>query len=348
MIRHFITTIVLVAIFAPSLALAQSKLDAITLMDGTSVKGTLSQMTKTEVTVEKSSIPTKIPVNKIKEIAFSGSLPYRSIVRFVKNGNYEDALNKIKDFDKSTLTRKILVSEIDAMTALCKAELAATGSSEVKRDAVSALKTFITANPNSYHYFDFMERLGDLQASQGDFKSAETSYTELARSGWPEYKLRAALLTGEMLLLQGQYKTAEQRFDLVIANTRSGEPLGDRQKLMATLNKAQCMAATNRGADALKMVDKVIAENDPADGPLFAKAYLAKGSCFLKIPNKTKEAALAYLHVDVLYFAQASAHAEALYHLGKIWTKLNKPQRSIQARQTLKKRYSGSSWAQQP
>ena len=44
------------ALVAPTLALAQSSSDIVTKLDSTSVKGTLSQMTKTEVTIEKNRI----------------------------------------------------------------------------------------------------------------------------------------------------------------------------------------------------------------------------------------------------------------------------------------------------
>ena len=84
--------------------------------------------------------------------------------------------------------------------------------------------------------------------------------------------------------------------------------------------------------------EQVIAQASPEDAAVHARAYNVLGAS-LKKAGRTKEALLAYLHVDVLYASQAQAHAEALRNLAELWSAVNQPQRAAQALQTLQDRY---------
>jgi hypothetical protein len=54
---------------------------------------------------------------------------------------------------------------------------------------------------------------------------------------------------------------------------------------------------------------------------------------------------MAYLHVDVLFYADPEIHAESLYHLTRLWADIKNNDRSVAARKLLDERYSGSIWA---
>ena len=73
--------------------------------------------------------------------------------------------------------------------------------------------------------------------------------------------------------------------------------------------------------------------------------YVALGNCYRQKQGSIKEARDAYLHVDLLYPGSREAHAEALANLARIWNELGKPERALEATQTLKNRYANTSWA---
>ena len=105
--------------------------------------------------------------------------------------------------------------------------------------------------------------------------------------------------------------------------------------------------ASSNNKDSHKLspsVKKLIAENDTADTELFGRAYNALGDC-LQRSNKPKDALMAYLHVDILFYGDSETHAEALYQLSKLWQVAKNQDRAAVAGNLLKQRYAGSVWA---
>src|SRR4029079_9823362 len=154
---------------------------------------------------------------------------------------------------------------------------------------------------------------------------------------------RANIASGRALIGEKQYDQALDKFKAVLG---SGESTTEavRQKNLATVGRAICLAETGKVDEAVTILKDLIDKNDPQDAVLFARLYNALGRCYLK-QNKPKDAVLAFLHTDMLYQADADAHAEALYYLSKHWTDINKADRANAAKNTLRERYAGSVWA---
>jgi hypothetical protein len=104
------------------------------------------------------------------------------------------------------------------------------------------------------------------------------------------------------------------------------------------------MAETGKLDEAVGMIEKIIKDADPEEKELHARAYNALGSCYERA-KKTKDALLAYLHVDVLYNSVPEAHAEALARLAPLWQAVGQEAHAREARETLEQRYAGSRWA---
>ena len=119
---------------------------------------------------------------------------------------------------------------------------------------------------------------------------------------------------------------------------------GERQRQLASVGLAACDAELGATDKGISVIEDVIDKNDPADSELFARSYLALGTCYRKL-NKPKDALLAYLHVDLLFFTTPTAHAEALFYLGELWSETGKADRARDARKRLKSEYAGTVWA---
>ena len=95
----------------------------------------------------------------------------------------------------------------------------------------------------------------------------------------------------------------------------------------------------------MKKIEAIIKREDPMVAQqLFAHAYNALGTCHEQTEN-WEEAAIAYLHTELLFAQHPEPHAEALYRLSTIWTKLEESDRANKARKTLRDRYPNSYWA---
>jgi tetratricopeptide (TPR) repeat protein len=186
--------------------------------------------------------------------------------------------------------------------------------------------------------------LGDLAVGSEDYENAVKYYgTIAALAPFPEYKMRALIAQARALVAQRKFAEAQQKFESVLADN-SDTVESKRQKLLAQVGKGRCLAETSTPEEGIQLIEQIIAENDPSDAELFGRAYNALGDCLLK-SRKQKDALMAYLHVDVLFYAHPDIHAESLYHLNKLWAEIKKPDRAVAARNLLSDRYPGSVWS---
>ena len=182
-----------------------------------------------------------------------------------------------------------------------------------------------------------------MPSGLGLYPQAAEYYGKVAAAPWPDYKLRATVLEGRALLSEGNYREAYPKFKKV-ADSPVNVPAVQEQKLFAKLGMASCFAVGNKVPEAMEIVHKVINDEDPENYKLFAQAYNVLGTCYMK-QDKPKDAILAYLKVDILFYRDAEAHAESLYHLSKLWMEVGKGERARRAQSILKSRYAGSPWA---
>jgi tetratricopeptide (TPR) repeat protein len=320
--------------------------DLIFRKSGTSDRGTITKISKTDVTLTANGVDRPIPANEIVRITFEGEPNTMARVRRdLSEKNYKSALDELKTIDTAGVEREFIKQEIEFSRALCMAQLAMNEGGD-KAAAENALRDFASKFRDSYHFYHAAELAGDLAASAGKYAEAATYYNAVAKVSWDDMRLRGSVALGRMLSAQGKHAEALQRFDAVVndpVNTAETQPL----KQQAIVGRAVCLAETGKHDEAIEALageKGVIAVNDPKDVELMSRAYNALGTASLKA-GKKKEALLAFLHTDLLYFSEPDAHAEALYHLASLWADVNKADRSVDARNTLKQRYAGSVWA---
>jgi len=324
-----------------------SALDTVRKTSGQSVLGKVTAVSATEVTIEKAGgTPEKIPVIEIDQVLYDREPPeFRAARTNTASGAYANALRVLERVDVAKLERQELKQDLDFYRTYCRGKMALAGEGELS-EASQELLAFVAAHPTSYHILPATELLGDVLVAFGDYAEARKHYAQLGQAPFPEYQVRSAVATGKALVAEGQYDQARAAFDqaLQAAGKVPSDQLAE-QRFAATLGKAACQAETGNPDEAVAAVEAVIAKLDPEQAELHAQAYVTLGKCYRKKPDATKEALLAFLHVHVLYSANALAHAEALAHLAELWTEDGKPERSVEMTQLLKERYPNTPWA---
>ena len=304
------------------------------------VLGKVTKMSALEVTVETGAVQKPVPVNQIEVIYYENEpTMLKSVRAAIAAGRYEDALSTIEKIPADSVSRNEVKQDIEFYTALCGAKMALGGNGDIKA-AGGVMSDFVRGNSGNYHYFEGCLVVGDLLVAIGSFDTAETYYGQLAKAPWPDYQMRAGVAVGRAKLAGGKAPEALKSFQAVLDTPGQGAA-ADSQRLAATLGKARCLAEAGNPAEAIKLVQGVIDNASAEELQLHAQAYNALGAAHRKA-GRTKDALLAFLHVDVLYFAASAEHVEALRNLAELWNEVQKPERAIAAAQTLKERYKVS------
>lgn len=332
-----------VGLIAPvSSAIAQS--DQLFTSTGATVNGQVVATTPIQVTMEVQGNKRVVKVNQIRRLAFGGEPTAMNTGRArILAGKIESGYNELQRVDPASIKRDIVRRDLQFYLAYCEGRLALSIGGD-KAKATQSMLAFVRAAPQSQHFFEAAELLGDLAVSRQDYASAVRYYGSISsRAPFVDYKMRALISEARAFVQQGQFADAQAKFEEVLG-IESGTAEARRQKRFAEIGVARCLAETASPEEALRRIEKIIADNDAADGELFGRAYNAQGDCYRKA-GKKKEALMAYLHVDVLFYADPDVHAEALYRLVKLWSTLNNPDRANAAKGVLDGRYAGSVWS---
>jgi tetratricopeptide (TPR) repeat protein len=325
---------------------AAAQFDQVYGFRGSPTNGVITDASSpTDIAIEVSGSQRLIPVNEVRRITLADDPPELRRGRDnILSGQIEAGYDDLRKVNAAEIKRPLTKADLEYYLAYCQGKLALTGGGD-KAAAAKAMLAFVGANPQSYHFFEAAELLGDLAVSLESYDGAAKYYGALAdKAPWPDYKMRGAVLKARALMRKGDFAGALKEFDAVIG-TGVDTPGAIQQKLLAQAGKAACLAGTGSPAEGIKIAEEIITKNSPEDNSeLFGRTYNALGACYLKL-GKPKDALMAYLHVDVLFYANPEVHAEALYNLSKLWLSLKKQDRADSARNLLTDRYSGSSWA---
>jgi len=334
---------VLALLAAARPALAQREFDQVFMTKGAPSRGQVTDMNRDEVKLDMSGATRTIEVNEIVRITYREEPSELNVARttIIQQKNYNQGLIELRKLDGAKVGDYVK-QDIEYYKALCQCKLAMNeGGDRVAAD--KAMFNFVRSAPQSYHFYEAAEVLGDLAMAGGKWADAAKYYGPISNAKWPDYQMRANNAIGRALVGEKKYDEALEKFKAVSASEQSTAE-ANRQKNLASVGRAMCLAETGKADEGIALLSDLIGKNDPQDSVLFARAYNALGRCYLK-QNKPKDAVLAFLHTDVLFYSDADAHAEALYHLSKLWSDINKSDRALAARSTLRERYAGSVWA---
>ncbi|HVX10753.1 MAG TPA: tetratricopeptide repeat protein [Pirellulales bacterium] len=318
--------------------------DTIKKTGETPIKCSISSISKDEVKYEKGGKEETVPTFEIESIRLADEPAQLNLIRNqANNGAYENALKALDRLDVDSIEKAEVKGEVQYLRAYCTARLALGGSGDVGA-AGRQVKEFIDANSNSYHYYPANELAGDLLVALGRYDAATNFYKALSTAPAAAWKIKAGIDTGRAKLAEKKYEPALKEFETALGLTDQDKS-PESQKLAAMLGKAACLAQTGKPDEGIKLAETVISKLPAEEVDLHAWAYVVLGNCYRQLPNHTKQALLAFLHVDVLYFSNPQWHAEALWNLASLWQELKKIDRATQASAMLKERYPNSTWA---
>jgi tetratricopeptide (TPR) repeat protein len=324
---------------------ASAQLDSV-LLRGQPVakKGLLKEITKDKLTLEINGVPQSFDVNQIVRFTFDGEpIELANARNAIAVRKFQLAADELKKLDGKPEKNNEVAADVGFYKALCQAKLALTAGGD-KAAAITKMLDWAKAHANNFHFYESAELLGDLSVAAGQSAEAARYYGTLSAAPWPDYQMKGNIAVGRALLAERKFPEALQKFDAV-ASASEGSTEAEAQKRLATVGKAVCLAETGKADEGIALLNAIIKDNNPEDDKvLFARTYTALGNCYLK-QNKNKEALQAFLFTDILFDVDADSHAEALYHLSKLWAGVNKTDRATQAKATLKERYAGSVWA---
>ena len=324
-------------------------IDVVVRSDGERAGGKISAMTKTEVTVSKQvGGDTTIPVNEIDFIEWDGAPATMALGRSaLVAGQLDSAQKQLEQAlaDSAGSDNEGMRGDLDYLLARVFAERATTDASQAAA-ATEKLKAFIAGNRDHYRVYDAQLALGDVGLAGGDYAAAVAAYTSAGTAPWKDVQMAAQIGQGRVLLAQDNVDGAKREFDAV-ASMPADTPAQKSRRLEGLLGQAGCLQKKEQYGEAIKILDQVIDESTAADSRLQAEAYVRQGDCYVGQGANPKDAIMAYLHVDVIptLSKEADLHAEALFHLARLWRTAGQDERAREAADALRGQYPESEWA---
>ena len=312
--------------------------------DGKKVTGTISAMSKTEVSIKRSQGDETIPANDIALMEWDGGGATLKLAYTEENVGQLDAA--LQDFVKAKTDAKspsnYLQGEIDYAIARVTGKQSLTDPDK-RTSAVQKLTAVLKSHPEHVRYFDSAMLLAQVQLAAKEFDAARSTLETLKKAPWNETKLAVLLLDARILMDEGKFDEANSAFENA-AKVASESPNGQARKSEAMLGQARVLVAQSKFEQALKtlseMIDGVTQEDEKA---VQAEAHVLRGQSLQGL-GRNKEATLDYLYVDIICPKEARFHAEALYQLSVLWKLIQHPDRSAEAAGKLVQNYPNSEW----
>jgi len=347
-LRTMLATVVAVLLVAgPALAFDQIERKS----TKTATRGKITSVSRIAVTIKPSTSPAlTVPANEIVSIRWDGEPSKLLLGRAAeRTGRFETALKTYNECDADPKATGDIKTNIQFLIARATAGAALAGNAKLD-EARDKLVAFLKRGGDHFRYFDAVHLLGRVELARGKHDEAQVQFELLAKAPWTDYQLAARSAKAQLLLAKNQLAQAQAEYQAVIDASRNAKaPAEIDQRNRAILGKATCLIrqkSTMSYEQALKDLDGVLNQASEDNTAVLAEGYLRRGEC-LRLMARSKEAVLAYLHVDLVFSSEKDLHAEALFQLASLWNTVGKPDRAADARDRLRESYPESSWTKQ-
>lgn len=311
--------------------------------------GEITEMTRSDVKITPKAGPAiTVPSNDIVSIEFdSEPKEMKTAEGFLLNNQYGTAREQYQaalsaaPSDKPYLRKQIEFLKARAWALEGLSEPAAT------EQAIGEVGRFLETNRDFYRYDEALVLQARLMAASDDPRRVESLFAQLSISPLQESQLQANLIRADQQLKKGDFTQALEGFATLMQTSGGNEELADIHQL-ALKGRIEALAGLKKPEEALKLLQQGLSSvNDQQPGVL-AEMYVQKGR-LEELSGNVDDAILSYLMVDLVLAPQltkrdAQTHAEALYHLAKLWPLAGHPERGTQAASSLQSNFAGSPW----
>ena len=313
--------------------------DTVFLNSGRPIRGKVANSTPDAIQVGTETVS----IQDIKKISLAGEP--RELGRAkndMDSGQYEDAWAELQKITE-TQTGMVL-QEQQYIEGFLMGKLSLQGGSVSTADARAKINQYLQKYPNSFRAYPLTELYGELLVATNELAQAEVAFQKLSTASITDYQIKNLFNLGQTQLLLEKFAAARTTFE-TLQNHKLNDVNAQNYKTLARClaAKADVLSPQGQAEPAQAVIEKIIKNENPDNTQLFAHCYNALGICHLK-NNDDKGAALAFLHTDLLFSTEADAHAEALYHLNKLWSKMEQNDRANRSRQILNANYGNSIW----
>ncbi|MFN6399806.1 MAG: tetratricopeptide repeat protein [Planctomycetota bacterium] len=316
--------------------------DRVFPVKGPAVTGKIVEKNRDKVVIEVRGNNQNFPSNEILRVLFEGEPTTLSRTKdLVAQGQIEQAVDEFKKIDAASLPSEDMKQDYQFLRGYIAGTLATKGKGDPK-NALTLLTNWVKDNAQSYQFYQAAELMGDLAVASGTPDQAAKYYGGLAAAPFPELKTKGSFLQGKALMASKQNADAKAKYQAVL-EAKLSDPVSLKFQKMARIGIIQCDALEGKATEAIGELEKMVDEGDSTDGELFAELFNTLGSLFAAA-GRNEEAVLSYLKTDQLYGAQSEPHAESLYRLNQLWTKMGSTQKAADAKQKLEKLYPTSPW----
>lgn len=312
--------------------------------DGKRVNGSISAMSKTELTLKKNvGEPDLVSANDISAIEWDGGGPELKLGYSDENGGkFESATQRfLKAKADAKSPSDFLKGEFEYMLARVAAKQA-LADPDKREQAIQKLAAAQKSYPEHVRYYESVLLLSQIQLAAKDLTGVRKTLETLSQSPWNDLKLAARIAEARALVAEGKVDEAISAFDSV-ATSIGDSPSEAPRKYEAMLGHARGLIMQSKFEDALRILETVTEKGPAEDSAVQAEAYVLQGQAYQGL-GRTKEAALSYLHVDILFPRESAFHAESLYQMSNLWKLVQHPDRSAEAAGKLVQIYPNSEW----
>lgn len=311
--------------------------------------GSVKQATIDGIVFEDRVGRTVIPVGDVLYVRFEGEPPALTKARDqIRDGKFASAKKLLDDVAEPKSLPPGVGNEVLYARAVCAGGLALAGSSPFE-DAADRLKTFLDEHVDYYTSPQAAEMLAEIAGAASANTVAPQQLTQafnrLTKSNDPSVRASAWVSAGRMFLAAKDVSHASQAFDRVLAE-QGDSPALRRSRALATLGRAECFMESGSDQEkeqSLQLVEDVVLALPAEDVQTHARAYFTMGKV-LEHMGRPKDAALAYLHVDLIYSREPSLHARSLRRLIRIWKLLGREDRAQETSKMLGDTFAGTHW----